>query len=189
MRLATLPGSATWTHVDARNGYEVLFCSPGRLRGQTSARESGVAWGVAYDIEVDAGWNTRVVEASNLTINGSRDIHLRKEADDLWFVDGLRRPDLDGCADVDFESSAVTNTLPLHRAHFTINKPVDVASAYVRAADLRVERLEQTYTLTRTTEHGFIFWYESPAFDFSCELTVDHAGLIVDYPGIAKRDA
>ena len=189
MKLAPLPGSATWAHVDARDGYEVSFCSPGRLRGQTTALETGAAWGVAYNIEVDTGWHTRAVEASNLTNDGGGRIHLLRNADNLWFVDGVHRPDLDGCADVDFESSAVTNTLPIHRAHFTINTPMDVASAYVRAADLRIERLEQTYTLTRTTEHGFSFWYEAPRFDFACELTVDLAGLVVDYPGIAGRDA
>jgi hypothetical protein len=32
------------------------------------------------------------------------------------------------------------------------------------------------------------FHYESSTFGFACDLDVDSDGLIVDYPGIARRD-
>lgn len=58
--------------------------------------------------------------------------------------------------------------------------------AFVRAHDLSVERLEQTYT--RLDDDGR-FAYASSTFDFACELCYDRAGLIVEYPSIAVRVA
>lgn len=51
---------------------------------------------------------------------------------------------------------------------------------------LGVTRIEQTYRrLADGPPHRFD--YTSPAFDFSCELVYDQAGLVTDYPGIAVR--
>ena len=62
-----------------------------------------------------------------------------------------------------------------------------VRAAYVRALDLSVERLEQQYTRT-ADQHGHQRYdYTAPAFDFSCQLVYDEAGLVLAYPGIAVR--
>jgi hypothetical protein len=60
-------------------------------------------------------------------------------------------------------------------------------AAYVRALDLSVERLEQTYARVPDDDGRQAYDYESPAFDFSCRLTYDESGLVLDYPGIAVR--
>lgn len=65
-------------------------------------------------------------------------------------IDGVVRPDLDGCLDVDFESSAVANTLPIHRLPFVVGATYDVPAAFVQADDLGVIRLEQRHTLLRS---------------------------------------
>lgn len=187
MKLTALPVAASWTHTGARVGFEVLFTGPGLLRGRTSAREGDVPWYVGYDITVDADWTTRSVHAVNSTADGDREVVLERNADG-WTVDGTARPDLDGCLDVDFESSAVTNTLPIHRLPFEAGTSYEVPAAFVRAEDLSVQRLEQRYTLIRTEHDRFVFDYESSTFDFECELTYDATGLVLDYPGIAVRD-
>jgi hypothetical protein len=56
---------------------------------------------------------------------------------------------------------------------------------YVRALDLSVSRLDQTYR--RTGERTFD--YTSDGGAFRAVLRYDRAGLIVDYPGIAVRVA
>jgi hypothetical protein len=61
---------------------------------------------------------------------------------------------------------------------------VRAAAVYVRALDLSVGRLEQTYC--RIDEHRFAYTSEA---DFAAVLEYDAAGLIVDYPGIARRFA
>jgi hypothetical protein len=156
------------------------------LRGRTSAREGDTTWYVGYDITVDPDWTTTSVRALNSTTTGDGEVVLARDAGG-WTVDGTPRPDLDGCQDVDFESSAVTNMLPVHRLPFAVGTTYDVPAAFVQAADLAVVRLEQRYTLVSATDQ-LVFHYESATFDFACELTFDVAGLVVDYPGIAVRD-
>lgn len=173
-------------------GFEVVFFRPAggghRLIGHTTANEEAALWSVGYDVTLDAGWQTLAVHANALTLDGGGEVALTRDAADRWLVDGRPRPDLDGCVDVDFESSAVTNTFPIHRLDLVEGRAVDVSSAFVRADDLRVERLDQTYTLIARSREALICHYESPAFGFVCDLVYDPTGLIVDYPGIASRD-
>lgn len=192
MKLSPVPTEASWTHRGARSGFEVVFFRPAgdghRLVGHTTANEESALWSVGYDVTLDAAWRTVAVHASTLAAAGGRAVALTRDAEDRWTVDGEPRPDLDGCADVDFESSAVTNTFPIHRLDFVEGEVFEVSSAFVRADDLRVERLDQTYSLVDRFPGGLTFHYESPAFAFVCDLVYDAAGLIVDYPGIAVRD-
>lgn len=149
MRLTTLPGGASWTHTGVRAGFEVAFfrvLSGGhRLTGHTTAHESAALWSVGYDVSVDRSWTTVAVQASSLTNTGRSEVTLARDDAGRWTVNGEPRPELDGCVDVDFESSAVTNTLPVHRLDFIEGVGVDVPAAFVRAEDLRVERLEQLH--------------------------------------------
>ncbi|GAA1730999.1 putative glycolipid-binding domain-containing protein [Aeromicrobium alkaliterrae] len=182
-----LPDHATWRHVGARDGFEVLFHTGlgtgHRLRGHTTAVEAGCAWSVGYDVATDEAWRTRHVRATARTAAGDLEVVLERRTDG-WLVGGATRPDLDGCIDVDLESSGVTNLLPVRRLGLRIGETVSVPAAFIRADDLRVERLEQTYT--RLDDAGR-YAYTSATFDFACELQYDAAGLITSYPGIAER--
>jgi hypothetical protein len=151
-------------------------------------RDDGI-WYVGYEITTDADWTTRTVSAVNSTIAGDHQLTLTRSPDGRWTVNGVPRPDLDGCRDVDFESSAVTNTLPVHRIPFSPGAPIAVPAVFVRAGDLSVIRLEQRYTLLGSDARRIVFRYESSTFDFECELTFDASGLVVEYPGIAVRDS
>lgn len=192
MRLKTPPAGASWTHTGARTGFEVAFFEDldagHRLSGHTTANESSALWSVGYDVAVDRLWRTVTVRASNLTDAGQEKLTLTRDSDGRWTANGEQRPDLHGCGDVDFESSAVTNTLPLHRLDFIEGVGVDVPAAFVRADDLRVERLEQRYTLMKADREQILFHYESSTFEFACDLRYDRSGLIVEYPGIAIRE-
>ena len=193
MHLTPLPRQASWRHSGVRRGFEVLFTDHGprgyRLRGVSTAVEEASAWSVEYAIDLDPAWRTQAVRAGASTVDGERHTVLRRSADHGWEVDGIARADLIGCVDIDFESSGVTNTLPLHRLEFRVGEPVQVPAAFVQANDLGVIRLEQEYTLTTVSPHGLSFHYESRTFDVACELTFDPAGLILEYPGIAVRDS
>jgi hypothetical protein len=60
-------------------------------------------------------------------------------------------------------------------------------AAYVRALSLSAERLEQTYTRVADEGGRQRYDYAAPVFDFTCCLVYDESGLVVDYPGIARR--
>ena len=83
----------------------------------------------------------------------------------------------------------MTNALPVHRMALPAGARADAPAAYVRAAGLAVERLEQTYSRTPGQASRQCFDYRAPIFDFSCRLVYDESGLVVDYPGIAVRVA
>lgn len=192
MELEPLPEGAAWTHLGGQRGFEVLFSAGGdgqpRLRGHTTAREGSALYAVGYDITLDAQWQTRSAQVTGFTRRGDESVFLTRLEGDRWEVDGKHRPELDGCLDVDVESSAVTNTLPVHRLDFVIGKSIEVPAAFVRADGLGVGRLEQRYTLAEVAEGGIRFQYESTTFDFACDLTYDRAGLIVRYPEVAVRE-
>lgn len=158
-----------------------------QLDGHTTAVEDGTAWGIRYALSVDASWATRSVHIAGRTARGAGEVELEGDGTGRWWVDGRRAPHLDGCLDVDLEASAFTNALPVHRLALDVGQQADAPAAYVRALDLGVERLEQSY-LRLPDEGGRLHYdYVSPAFDFRAELVYDEFGLVLDYPGIAVR--
>ena len=150
MTFRELPGAAAWQHRAARVGFEVLFLVPDgsgyRLEGHTAAVERDEPWAVHYDIRLDDGWRTRAARIDGWSQGGQHQVALEADGTGGWRVDGRAVPELDGCLDVDLESSACTNTLPVHRLRLEVGQGADVPAAYVRAVDLGVERLEQRYS-------------------------------------------
>ena len=185
------PVTAAWQHRDARLGFEVACFQPaGRgyvISGSTAAVQDGQAWIVSYEIQLDQAWRTRSANVTGQSELGAR--RLRLEADGLghWQVDGVAAPFLDGCLDVDLESSAMTNTFPVHRLALGAGDRSPAPAAYVRAPDLSAERLEQEYV--RASDEGAHqrYDYAAPVFGFTARLVYDEAGLVLDYPGIAYR--
>jgi uncharacterized protein len=188
---AALPATAAWRHFDARVGFEVLFLqgdvSGYRFEGHSTAVEDGEAWGIRYALTVDADWVTRSASIAGRSALGVREVRLEGVGTGRWRVDGEPAPGLDGCLEVDLEASAFTNALPVHRLGLGVGERADAPAAYVRAVDLRVERLEQSYVRLPDTGENSHYDYVSPAFDFRAELVYDRFGLVLDYPGIAVR--
>jgi hypothetical protein len=181
---AELPAFAAWRFVGAVDGFEVLYAEPGRLRGHTSAVEDGHAYAVGYDIELDEQWRTRRAVVTSDTVSGPRSIELVSDGHGRWTLDRAPAPQLDGLLDIDLEASACTNLLPVHRLPMPAGEVTPAPAAYVQALDLSVRRLDQTYC--RLDERRFDYASED---DFSAVLEYDASGLVVDYPGIARRFA
>ncbi len=146
-------------------------------------------WAVRYAITLDDRWQTMAAHIHGRSVGGERTRHLERAGSGRWLVDGELRPDLDGCLDVDLESSACTNTAALHRLALAVGAAADAPAVYVRAEDLSVRRLEQRYQ--RLDDDGVhqVHDYLSPAFDTHCHLRFDRSGLAVDYPGLARQAA
>lgn len=192
MTFTTPPGTAAWRHLDARDGFEVAYFQPAddglRVEGCTTAVEEGETWIVGYAIELDASWTTRSADhgAFGLGVTAHR-------------AGGRRRgplarrrhpgPHLDGCLDVDLESSAMTNAFPVHRMGLRVGDRSPAPAAYVRATDLAVERLEQDYVRIADEGSRQRYDYSALVFDFACRLVYDESGLVLDYPEIAVRAA
>lgn len=188
---AGLPRFAAWRHRDTRDGFEVVFfdARDGRVRmeGHTTAVEDGEPFANGYEIEVDERWRTRSAKVWGRSSYGTRTVRLQADGDGSWLVDGRAAPRLDGCLDVDLESSSLTNAFPVRRLSLAPGGRAEAPAAYVRAIDLHVDRLEQRYVRIDDGTGLERYDYTAPAFDFRCELLYDDAGLVIEYPAIATR--
>jgi uncharacterized protein len=190
--MADPPTIAAWRHVDARDGFEVLFIRREHdgyvLEGHATAMENSDAWGVRYAIAVDRNWTTRRAHIAARSTAGTYELEL-DAGNGSWRLDGRPVAALDGCLDVDLEASACTNALPVHRLALGVGDSADAPAAYVRAVDLSVERLEQRYTRLADDEGRSRYDYSAPVFSYRDVLVYDEFGFVVDYPGLAVRIA
>jgi hypothetical protein len=158
-----------------------------RIEGTTTAIEDAEAWVVSYLIELDAAWATRSARITASTVAGACETFLESDGAGHWLVDGNDAPHLDGCMDVDLESSAMTNALPVHRMNLRVSAAAEAPAAYVRALGLAAERLEQVYLRIDDQDGRQRYEYSAPVFGFTSQLRYDDSGLVVDYPGIGVR--
>lgn len=191
MDFAPVPATAAWQHQDARAGFEVVYFQPFdegcRIQGWTTAVEDGRTWAVEYMIDLHQTGATRSARIRGRSAAGSSSTLLEADRAGRWLVDGVPAPHLDGCLDVDLESSAMTNALPVRRMSLAPGARAAAPAAYVRAIGLAVERLEQTYLRAPDEDSRQRYDYAAPAFGFTCRLIYDQSGLVLHYPGIAVR--
>jgi uncharacterized protein len=191
MDFAPVPATAAWQHRDARAGFEVVYFQPfgegSRAEGWTTGIEDGSTWAVEYVIDLDVTGATRSARVRGRSAAGYSLTLLEADGAGRWLVDGVPAPHLDGCLDVDLESSAMTNALPVRRMGLAPGARAAAPAAYVRAIGLAVERLEQTYLRAPDEAARQRYDYAAPAFGFTCRLIYDESGLVIDYPGIAVR--
>ena len=186
--MSAAPVTAAWRHTGLQDGFEVVtlnrHAGGHRLVGQIAAVEEGTPFALRYAIEVDAAWHTRSAWVESLA--ASRGL----EVDDQgrWRIDGEPAPHLEGCPDVDLEASACTNTLAVHRLALQPGEAGESRAAWVRSFDLRVEVLEQRYARRAVDDGtGHRYDYAAPSLGFTAVLVFGDDGLIVDYPGLARR--
>src|SRR5262245_39370657 len=100
-----VPTMAAWRHLDARDGFEVLFMrrEPDRfhLDGYSTALQEGEAWGIRYTLTLDGDWVTRSAHVAGRSSLGEREVRLEADGRGEWRVDGEPRPELGGCLEVD----------------------------------------------------------------------------------------
>lgn len=188
-----LPAQAAWRHQFARDGFEIVFfkASESRLicEGCTAGIEDGRGFWVEYTIELDTSWCTRRALIRNGSQAGRKETLLISDGPRHWWINGRAAPELEGCFDVDLESSAFTNAFPMNRLALSTGDKSGAPAAWVRAFDLSVERLEQSYVRLPDSQSCKVFDYDAPSNAFQCKLVYDRNGLVLDYPGIAVRVA
>jgi hypothetical protein len=77
-----------------------------------------------------------------------------------------------------------TNTLPIRRLGLKPGESAEILAVYVRVPDLAVTTDRQRYT--RLGER--CYRYDSVDTDFTREVEVDERGLVVNYPGLFRRE-
>lgn len=169
-----------WRRLD-HPGHEVARLEPRgagwRLQGTAVVAYAGLPCALAYTVELDDAWRTRVGSVEGWV--GEQAIAVRLEADGTghWWHDGIECPAVAGCLDVDYGFSPATNVLPVRRLAPARGAVVPVRAAWLRFPELTLEPLAQTYQ--RVGEHAYI--YESAGGAFRAALDVDQQGMVVRY--------
>ncbi|HUB38519.1 MAG TPA: putative glycolipid-binding domain-containing protein [Streptosporangiaceae bacterium] len=142
---------------------------------------------VSYQLSCDASWRVTGLTISAGSSAGRRTLTLSAGHHGHWLADGQRRPDLDGCIDVDISLTPLTNTLPIRRLTWAPESTHDLDVVYVSAPDFTVRRVSQRYTLlgAGAKDGAAVYRYESGSF--KADLTVDGDGFVSDYPDCWRR--
>ena len=93
-----------------------------RADGTTTGLQDGDTWIVSYRLVLDELGRTRSARVNTRTAAGPAELLLESDGDGRWTIDGKQSPHLDGCFDVDLESSALTNALPVRRLHLEVGQ-------------------------------------------------------------------
>jgi hypothetical protein len=150
-----------------------------RLQGAAVFRHASGPVRLDYDIRVDARWHTRQATVTGWAGAAAVDIDIVNDADG-WRCNGAPVVAVAGCLDIDLGFSPSTNILPIRRLGLSVGAAAPVAAAWLRFPELDLVRLDQTYTRL-----GPDTWlYESAGGAFRRTLTVDAAGMVIDYPGL-----
>ncbi len=95
-----------------------------------------------------------------------------------------------GALDCDLGLSPLTNSMPVlrHRLHEG-GGPVGFLMAWVSVPDLAVHASRQRYTFVRQEQEpaARVVRFESLDDTFVADISFDHHGLVLDYPGIARH--
>lgn len=186
----------TWAGVDAPRLEAVRV-----VTGDRGIRATGsmVAAGTEAEPAYSASYSLHTAETGLLgrltvrtvTATGERYVTLNRSDEANWLVDhgtgtGAVRTDFDGAADVDVAYSPLFNAVPvrrlgLHRSAAEHELPM----VFVHLPSLEVELTRQTYRTVSLGPERSVVSFESERFN--AELTVDSEGLVIDYPGLARR--
>jgi hypothetical protein len=172
-----------------------LLAAEGRLRisGRmiTAADpEAGTeAFSASFEASVDKADPAGRLLLRSATATEERQISLSRSEDGFWLCDtgdGTVRNEYGGAIDVDVAGAVTFNALPirrfgLHRKEGEQTLPV----VFVNLPDLSITVVETTYRTVSIDEHQSVI--SLTRGEFHADLTVDHDGLVLDYPGIARR--
>ncbi|MEU3459315.1 putative glycolipid-binding domain-containing protein [Streptomyces sp. NPDC006733] len=176
--------AVTWA-VEESGGYETAWIEIDgttlRARGRVVGTVPEPYW-ISYELDTAEDFVTRRLRATSDTAGGTAELDLRREPDGRWTVNGQPAPELDGALDCDLGLSPLTNTMPVLR-HALQHRPGerDFLMAWVHVPDLVVRPNRQTYTHLGAERVRYA------SGTYRADLTLDADGLVVAYPGLARR--
>ena len=187
-----MPGTSarTWAGLES-GGFETTWVrfEDGRLRahGRACGLDPEPYW-VAYQLDTVDGWVTSQLVVEVDLEAGPRRLDLRRAGDGTWTANGAVVAAVAGALDCDLARSPLTNTMPMlrHGLHQAAGAH-DFTMAWVSLPDLGVHRSEQHYEHLRSSATGALVRFASQDGTFVADLDVDPDGLVLDYPGLARR--
>ncbi|MFC4944687.1 putative glycolipid-binding domain-containing protein [Pseudonocardia sp. GCM10023141] len=187
----------TWQHEDGHGfeGTRLLLGVDGAFRalGRSVQADPDGDFTASYRLIVAEGGTVERLSVTCATAARERHLTINRTEDGYWLLDtgsGGTRTEFGGAVDVDLAYSAMFNTLPIRRLglHREAGEHT-VPMVFVSLPALDVELVEQTYRTVSTLDENGTAVVNFRSGDFSADLTVDADGVVLDYPGIARRHA
>jgi hypothetical protein len=174
---------------------------PSRLTARGVAIASApVSYRLDYTLETAADFVTSRLHVVSRGEGWRRAVELKRDDRGIWTVDieedgrlDLPAPGGDpatfaGVLDCDLGLSPVTNLMPVLRLGLlSAGDPVELTTAWVSVPDLSVQADGQRYAFVSADHDQRVIRYEATDGSFAANITVDPDGLVIDYPGIARR--
>ena len=157
-----------------------------------------------YELDAANGFVTRSLLVEVTGEGWARRIHLERDDGGTWSCDtdasgDVERPPpggdaamLEGALDCDLGLSPLTNFMPVRRHGLHAGaEGRDFLMAWVSVPDLALFASRQRYEHVRSDANGAVVRYvDLGAHEgFTAELELDRDGLVVHYPGLARRVA
>lgn len=165
-----------WPGHEACSLYQ--FNAEWHLEGTAVFLYEGQTCRLSYFIACDAIWHTRRAMVSGSVGDEDVNLELSVDAHHRWEVNGVAKPAVEGCIDLDLNFSPATNLLPIRRLNLEPGAQREVKAAWLRFPSFELEPLSQVYE--RLAE--FKYRYSSGGGDFVSELTVNKVGFVTVYP-------
>ncbi len=160
------------------------------IGGMVWAPQDAAAFTAEYRLFADDTGRLNRISVTSVSEPRERHLTVNRTEDGFWLLDtgsGGSRMDYDGALDVDLEFSPMFNTLPIRRLQLHRNPgEFEIPMVFIRLPSLEVQLVTQTYrTLSVGDAGGAVVEFRSG--DFAAELSVDADGMVLDYPGLARR--
>ena len=139
---------------------------------------------LSYLIACDATWHTQSAMVSGWSRGEDVNLELSVDEHRRWQVNGVAKPAVEGCVDLDLNFSPSTNLLPIRRLNLEVGQQAEVKAAWLRFPSFELEPLSQVYE--RLSE--FKYRYSSLGGDFVAELTVNKVGFVTVYPELWEAE-
>ncbi len=152
-----------------------------------------------YTLETASGFVTSRLRVRSRGEGWRRTLDLRRDAAGAWSVTAGEDGDADlpvaggdpatfvAALDCDLGLSPVTNLMPVLRHGLFSGGSVELTMAWVSVPDLGVRADGQRYTFVRANDEHHVIRYEATDGSFAADITLDRDGIVIDYPGVARR--
>jgi len=153
------------------------------------APQEGVpAYSVSYSLVTDDACVAQRLTVRTAAATGEQHVTATRSEEGFWLVDhgqGAARTHFGGALDVDLAFSPLFNALPIRRLGLYRDAARhELPVVFVALPSLEVSRVSQTY---RTVSLGEPAVVSISSDSWEVELTVDADGLVLEYPGLARR--
>ncbi len=183
----------------------VEFAEIDLARNDLSARGVAIAGGpiayrLDYTLQTAADFVTSRLRVVSRGQGWRRAIELLRDGQGTWTLRTKEEGSVDlpapggdpaGFADAldcDLGLSPVTNLMPVLRHRLLSGGDAfQLTAAWVSVPDLAVQADGQRYDFVRADHDQRVIHYEAVDGSFTADIRVDQDGIVIDYPGIARR--